>query len=475
MKTIAVIISCFLGVACSSLYAANAPVTICGNIPNAVPGTLSVPLPVTVFGFNEIGSFKITMTFDTTKVRYVSCLNHPDLPGMKVVYYKPSGNTYGKLIFSWTGTTNVSLTDGSVLSDLTFSYVMGSGLLSWTYTFGDVCQYKRFVNGILSLLADSPKYQFYVDGGIANRGAPVTFAPALTPSGPGALSVPIVVNNFTGIGAMSLSMEYDPVIMTYQNTYLKNPAFGSSFAVGNNPGTGGKMLLTIGWYGNSVTLANGSTLVTLNFNYTGVSGVTSPIVWFDNISSCEYADGSGCVLMDHPTGTYYVNGSITAPLVAGNFIVDKLYPAKNDTVHFTDLSTGGAKAWIWSFDRPGIVFLSGTSVASKNPVVKFTDGGLFTVTLAVQNNYSSDIEVKTDYIRAGLPGIWTGNTSSDWNTLSNWDDYLLPDGGVDVIIPPSAPNWPVFDGDLTLGIHCKNLSLRGTTSHLTVTGDLFIP
>ena len=191
-------------------------------------------------------------------------------------------------------------------------------------------------------------------------------------------------------------------------------------------------------------------------------------------------DQVSCILtsgLPFVTGNPATSNLITmtvTELPGADFIADKLTPAKYDTVLFTDLSTGGAISWNWSFDRPGVIFLSGTSSLSQNPKVKFTDGGLYSVTLVVTNSHCSDSEIKTGYLRAGSPGLWTGKLSSLWNNLSNWDNYLIPEGNTDVIIPSTAFNWPVFSGDLIIGLHCSSLTLSGTTSQLTITGNLII-
>ena len=152
-----------------SVYADDAPIITAARVTNAIPGTMSVPIPVTVSNFNNIGQFTLTMKFDTTKVHYVSATTNASLPGMTVTYTSPSGNTQGKLVFAWTGAANVSLADGSNLANLTFSYVSTTGILSWAYTYGAVCQYKRYVLGVLTALNDSPQYLFYINGGISNR------------------------------------------------------------------------------------------------------------------------------------------------------------------------------------------------------------------------------------------------------------------------------------------------------------------
>ena len=564
IKNIAFLPIYFILVSSSFLYGENAPVTMAGIVTNALPGAASVEIPVTVTGFNNIGKFTLTMTFDNTRVHFASAATNPALPGMTVVYTPPAGNTRGTIVFTWTGASNLSLTDGASLANLTFTYVTGTSILSWTYSYGAICQYLRYVGGTLTPLTDSPQYLFYKNGGISNRGAPITYAPLITVNAPGPFTLPITVNNFTGIGAFTLYLEYDPAIITYQNTYTKNAAFGTAFAVGIIAGEGGKMQIVIQWYGNSVTLDNGAALCTLNFTYPASNPNGATLTWYDVGPSCEYSDGQGDVLIDMPQSSYYHDGKVAPPqvgvtispsanpvcantsviftaipvnggttpafqwkvngiysgsnsstyscfpanndlvtcvltsnaaFVSGNpatsnavvmnvnslpslvadFTADKLTPRKNDTVLFTDVSTGNPTGWSWSFDRSSVVFLNGTSSHSQNPQVQFTDGGLYTVTLVIDAGCFTNTRVKTGYIRVGIPGLWSGITSSSWNTLSNWDNYLVPGTTTDVTIPHSSPNWPVFDGDLTIGINCSSLTLSGITSRMTITGNLTLP
>ncbi|MEI7724997.1 MAG: PKD domain-containing protein [Bacteroidota bacterium] len=305
--------------------------------------------------------------------------------------------------------------------------------------------------------------------------APITYAPVITITNPGLVSVPITTDNFINIEAMSLSLQYDPAILVYQGTFTKNSALIGFFDVGSTPGPGNITLMTINWAGSaSVSLPNGATILTLNFSYAIPTAATCALNWFDLGPNCEWATFNAVVLNDLPTSTYYHNGSVTMPLVA-NFSASNLTPPKNTTTSFTDLSSGGATTWNWSFNRPSVVFVNGTSATSQNPQVQFTDGGLYTVTLVVHNSTLSNSVTKPDYIRAGISGIWTGNTSSDWNTISNWDNYLTPTSSTDVVIPSTALNWPVFVGNLTLGTQCSTLYLSGATSKMTITGVLTIP
>lgn len=293
-----------------ALCAEMAPVTSAGQVTNAVPGDPAVPVAVTVSNFNNIGKFTLTLKFDTLRVRYVSASTSPSLSGMTVTYTPPSGNTTGKLVLTWTGTSNVSLADGSSIAGLVFRYVNGTGLLNWAYTYGSVCQYHRYVNSVLTLLTDSPKYLYYLNGGISNRGAPVTMAPVIQEPVAGPVYLPVTVNNFTDVGGFTLYLEYDPTVIAYLNTFTKNPAFDGNFLVGDYPGIGGKRLIVMQWYGYSMSLADGSALCTLNFSYPSPTCNPCVLSWYDNGPTCEYADGSSNILIDLPHESYYPGGLV---------------------------------------------------------------------------------------------------------------------------------------------------------------------
>ncbi|MDX9906286.1 MAG: hypothetical protein RBS55_06840 [Bacteroidales bacterium] len=296
------------------LWSQIAPVTTAGSVINATPGDMSVPVPITVTGFNNIRQFTLTLRFDTTRVRYVSGTPNTSLSGMTINYTPPSGNTQGKLVMAWTGASNVTLSDNSSIASLVFNYVTGTGILYWSYTFGNICQYKTYQGGNLVLLSDSPKYLFYLNGGISNRTAPFATAPVVPDPVAGPLNIPLTVNNFTTIAGLTLYLEYDPAVITYLNTFTKNPSFGSSFQVGDNEAPNGYRYIVIQWYGSSVTLPDGAVLCILNFNYLSPNCNPCNLTWFDNGASCEYTDDLGNVLIDMPQSTFYADGVVASGL-----------------------------------------------------------------------------------------------------------------------------------------------------------------
>jgi hypothetical protein len=143
------------------------------------------------------------------------------------------------------------------------------------------------------------------------QNAPVTTCAIVNGAIPGQVSVPVTVTGFTNIGAVSLTLDYDYSVIHFIQG-IPDPAL-AGFIAGDLDLGNGNHRISMGWYGSSATLSNGSAIMTLNFNY--ISG-NSPLTFFENGSSCEYADPMGNVLNDIPASTYYISGYICG--VAGN-------------------------------------------------------------------------------------------------------------------------------------------------------------
>jgi PKD repeat protein len=309
---------------------------------------------------------------------------------------------------------------------------------------------------------------FFTIYGPLAQNAPVTILPVKAACPGSVVSVPVTVTAFSSIGSLSLTMNYNPAVLTYVSS-VNSSGFPGMFFGG---ATAGKVV--IGGYSSSsgITLPDNTVLFTVNFNYLGG---TTALTWFDNGHSCEYAGYPGYpTLNDIPFSTYYTNGQVGPDMVV-DFNANNLFPEVNQTVAFNDMTTGGPTGWNWSFTPGSYVFVNGTSAASQNPQVQFTSNGAYQATLAAAKGPCIISVTKPAYIHAGIKGLWTGITSGDWNIQSNWHNYTVPQGTTDVVIPASSSNWPVFSGDMTLGSQCNSLVLEGTASRLTITGNLFIP
>jgi hypothetical protein len=68
----------------------------------------------------------------------------------------------------------------------------------------------------------------------------------------------------------------------------------------------------------------------------------------------------------------------------------------------------------------------------------------------------------------GAPGFWTGETSTDWNTTTNWDNAAVPTSGANITVPTGASNMPALDIARTV----SNLAL-GTSTTLNLNAQIF--
>jgi uncharacterized protein (TIGR02145 family) len=131
----------------------GAPVT---TIPvlSACPGT-SVDIPITVGGFNNIGSVSLTLHYNPSALTYAGATNTSGYPGLSC-----NGNEQGVVTVSTSATTGVTYPDNTVLFTMHFNYAGGSANLSW-FDNGTCCQY---LDGGLVVLDDTPTSSYYING-----------------------------------------------------------------------------------------------------------------------------------------------------------------------------------------------------------------------------------------------------------------------------------------------------------------------
>ena len=275
------------------IYSQNAPVTAAGNIVS-VGTTAIVPITATAATATGVASIALKLTYDPTVVTAVVVTKEPGLTG--TLSY--GINTPGVITIGWFQGSNLIITGTKPLFNIQFSKVSyGSTPVtfindSYTCEYGD----EKAV-----VLNDMPTSTYYINGSLFFQDAPKTFA-SVTSSCPGSIvSVPVIVDNFKMIKAVSLTLKYTASVLTYQSA-SSNDAFGLIVG-GATPGT----IVIGGFEEPEVTLANGSTLLTLNFIYNGGS---TGLTWYDNGGSCEFANVNGSVLYDTPQSAYYFNGSV---------------------------------------------------------------------------------------------------------------------------------------------------------------------
>jgi len=103
------------------------------------------------------------------------------------------------------------------------------------------------------------------------------------------------------------------------------------------------------------------------------------------------------------------------------------------TVQFFDMSTGVPDSWSWEFTG-GSPHLSSV----QNPFVLFADEGVYTIYLAVENDFGLDVETKTDYITVtNTPLPWVEYSASA-NTACITEIIVFTD---ETLYNPTAWSW----------------------------------
>ncbi len=312
MNPIRLILSGFLCFMFLSLFSQNAPVTILSDLYDP-PAGATVVVPVTVSGFEDISGISLILEYDPAVLTFQSAL-----PNAAFSAFELNGtNTPGRIVISWYASYGITLANGAHLVDITFVNNGGTTALSWYSADESSCEYARYNNGAYTVLNDSPFADYYINGSVYSHTAPLTWVPVITNATAGVVNIPVMVNRFNDIGAVSLTLEFDPAILVYQNIYVSNSTIASSGSwwVGIQDAPNGRKYIRLSWTKNvqapplpAVSLPDNSILISLQFNY---AGGKSDLVWFDNGSSCEYADGNFYILDDNPIEDYYQDGLIT--------------------------------------------------------------------------------------------------------------------------------------------------------------------
>lgn len=81
-----------------------------------------------------------------------------------------------------------------------------------------------------------------------------------------------------------------------------------------------------------------------------------------------------------------------------SYQADNTLPCLNQTVQFTDMSTGSPVSWLWTFTPSTVTFVNGTSATSQNPQVQFNAYGNYDVTLEATNEAGTTFLTNSDYI-----------------------------------------------------------------------------
>lgn len=106
--------------------------------------------------------------------------------------------------------------------------------------------------------------------------------------------------------------------------------------------------------------------------------------------------GSNGKDIDYGVGRLYLGSPTGVPLPTAAFIFSPANPAPNQSIQFTDTSTGSPTSWSWSFG-------DGTTSATRNPTKTYAAAGSYTVTLTVSNASGSNSASKTVVVQPAAP------------------------------------------------------------------------
>lgn len=164
-------------------------------------------------------------------------------------------------------------------------------------------------------------------------------------------------------------------VASYRENGTGNFVTGSDLTSSFTPSTTGD------WCGTSPTCPS------INLNaYAGNSGVKIKIENINGYGNYLYVDNINV------TGVLNV-----AP--TSNFTASSTQECENQTITFTDNSTGSPSSWSWTVTpSSGVSYVGGTSATSQNSQIQFSNSGSYDVSLTATNGIGSDVELKSSYI-----------------------------------------------------------------------------
>jgi len=263
----------------------------------------------------------------------------------------------------------------------------------------------------------------------------------------GAVVVPINVENFNNVGAISIKIDYDSALLTFDGISDEPTGMNANAAGG---------VLTLGWFditaSSPINITSG-TLVNLQFTYAGGGTATLSFIQADT----EIADEDG-----NPIAVALFNGTVaetgnTVGLELGR-VIDP--PASDVTVplNVVDFNDVGAISIKFSYDTT-ILSYDSISVAP-DPSFTVTDiGGVITIswfdlTGSTPLNLGDALLLNIHFTYAG--GFTELNFDIAQTEISNSNgnpfSLLITDGAVGSIIIVSFPELPVESTNISVAV-----------------------
>jgi hypothetical protein len=236
LTTVGLLLLVFVGLAMGQVTLSLPPQT-------AANGT-ALALPVQVTGFNHVGSFSLTISFDKNVLTYTGTSGQPTF-GIFNGTPAATANTNGTVSVSWFNVSPALNIGSGTLLNLLFTYKSGSGAVSFT-------------NTTPSSITDSLGTNLtatYTNGSVSSLPSTITIGSVV--SDPGDVYVPVTGANLKSLGSISLRIAYDTAKVTFVG--LTNPALPF------NAGTPSAGVLALSWFSTTPFSLNAGKLTDLHF------------------------------------------------------------------------------------------------------------------------------------------------------------------------------------------------------------------
>ena len=132
----------------------------------------------------------------------------------------------------------------------------------------------------------------------------------------------------------------------------------------------------------------------------------------------------------------------------------------NQTVSFTDSTLNDPIAWSWAITPRNFVYVSGTDSTKKNPVLRFSKGGVYQVKLTATNSIGSNFIVKTNWVTVTDTIPFTASAIMSRNSFCAGDTFTL-----------SANVPAALQGTITSYNWRRNLNNAATTATYNLAPD----
>jgi len=329
--------------------------------------------------------------------------------------------------------------------------------------------------------------------GLPSAIADITTVVSATSTTCGTIDVAVKVTGFTDVGTASLKLNYDNSRLVYTGVELNSGISGAE--TNANAGAG---VFALGYYGNTVTISDGTALFTLHFNVKASATGTTDLTWSDVAEDCEYAglngtpvysgifsDLTGITIPDRPVnnvtqGTFYCTIQAAIDAASANEVIEVSDGTYDETV---DVHVAGLN--IKSVNGAAVTTIKGGGGAGEElATVRFSADDITLEGFTIDNNNasngravgtkSSDGASIKDNIFAntyrGVAGDWYGRPTNLTITGNTFD------GGNGVgygVVGTEGIVGLIITGNTFTNLPKKGVSFGVGVANLTLTGNSF--